>query len=44
MRNITSHTYDHGKAEIVWQQTKVFIHDAKALLQQLEARNAAPTA
>jgi nucleotidyltransferase substrate binding protein (TIGR01987 family) len=44
VRNITSHTYDHEKAERVWQQTKVFIHDARKLLQRLEARNATPPA
>lgn len=44
MRNITSHTYDHEKAEHVWQQTKIFIHDAKDLLQALESRNATPHA
>ena len=39
MRNITSHTYDHEKARQVWQQTQVFINDARLLLQRLEARN-----
>lgn len=39
MRNITSHTYDHEKARRVWEQTLIFIKDAKALLQRLEARN-----
>lgn len=40
MRNITSHTYNHEKARQVYEGTLVFIKDARALLQQLEARNA----
>ena len=39
MRNITSHTYNHEKARQVYEGTLVFIKDARALLQQLEARN-----
>lgn len=39
MRNITAHTYDHEKAQIVYQGTLAFIEDARALLQILEARN-----
>ena len=40
MRNITAHTYDHEKAQQVYQGTLVFIQDARALLHALEARNA----
>lgn len=40
MRNITAHTYDHEKAQTVYQGTLDFIVDARALLQKLEARNA----
>lgn len=39
MRNITSHTYDHEKAEQVYQGTLEFINDARALLLNLESRN-----
>ncbi len=39
MRNITAHTYDHEKARQVYQETVVFIDDARLLLQQLEAMN-----
>ena len=39
MRNITSHTYDHEKARQVYQETIVFIDDARLLLQHLEAMN-----
>ncbi len=39
MRNITSHTYDQKKAEIVYQSTLSCINDAKDLLQRLESRN-----
>lgn len=39
MRNITAHTYDHGKARQVYQETLGFIGDARALLQKLEDRN-----
>ena len=39
MRNITTHTYDHEKAQQVYQGTLLFITDARALLAQLEARN-----
>lgn len=39
MRNITAHTYDHEKARQVYQDTLIFIGDARALLQKLEARN-----
>lgn len=40
MRNITAHTYDHEKAQQVYQDTLIFIGDARALLQKLEKRNA----
>ena len=40
MRNITAHTYDHEKAQQVYQDTLIFINDARALLKALEARNA----
>ena len=40
MRNITAHTYDHEKAQQVYQDTLIFINDARALLIALEARNA----
>jgi len=39
MRNITAHTYDHEKAQQVYQGTLVFIGDAKNLLAQLAVRN-----
>lgn len=39
MRNITAHTNDHEKARQVYQETLVFIADARALLVELEARN-----
>jgi nucleotidyltransferase substrate binding protein (TIGR01987 family) len=39
MRNITAHTYDHDKAQKVYQGTLLFINDARALLASLEARN-----
>ena len=40
MRNITAHTYDHEKAQLVYQDTLIFIGDARALLHKLEVRNA----
>lgn len=39
MRNITAHTYDHEKAQQVYQNTLTFISDARDLLARLEARN-----
>jgi nucleotidyltransferase substrate binding protein (TIGR01987 family) len=39
MRNITAHTYDHEKAQQVYEGTVLFINDARALLASLEARN-----
>ncbi|MCA3157263.1 MAG: nucleotidyltransferase substrate binding protein, partial [Burkholderiales bacterium] len=35
MRNITAHTYDHEKAQQVYQDTLIFIGDARALLRKL---------
>jgi nucleotidyltransferase substrate binding protein (TIGR01987 family) len=40
MRNITAHTYNHEKAQKVYQGTLTFIGDAQALLTVLEAHNA----
>lgn len=40
MRNITSHTYNHNKAQQVYEGTLEFIKDAQVLLKKLEARNA----
>ncbi len=39
MRNITAHTYDHEKAEQVYDDTLGFLDDAILLLNHLEARN-----
>ena len=39
MRNISAHTYDHDKAQQVYQGILVFIGDAKDLLARLDARN-----
>ena len=39
MRNITSHTYDHNKAQQVYREILTFADDARFLLAQLEARN-----
>ena len=39
MRNITAHTYDHEKARQVYQDTLIFISDARSLLERLKARN-----
>lgn len=38
-RNITSHIYDERKAELVYSAIGDFVHDARALLTALEARN-----
>ena len=38
-RNATSHIYDFDKAEAVYRATVDFVHDARALLRALEARN-----
>lgn len=40
LRNTTAHAYDHEKANQVYESALVFINDARALLRQLEARNA----
>ena len=40
MRNITSHTYDHEKAQHVYHGSMVFIDDARLLLKNLENRYA----
>jgi len=39
MRYLSPHTYDEAKAQQVYQQTLIFITDARALLATLEARN-----
>jgi nucleotidyltransferase substrate binding protein (TIGR01987 family) len=39
MRNITAHTYDHEKARQVYQDTLVFVDDARLLLHKLEKLN-----
>jgi len=39
MRNITAHTYDHAKAQQVYQGTQAFLTHARQLLLQLEARH-----
>ena len=38
-RNATSHIYDEEKAELVYRATREFAHDARRLLEALEARN-----
>jgi len=38
-RNATSHIYDEEKAEQVYMATREFAHDARRLLEALEARN-----
>ncbi|RRR74641.1 MAG: hypothetical protein EI684_06550 [Candidatus Viridilinea halotolerans] len=43
MRNITAHTYDQIKAQLVYQHALSFVKDAQALLHTLEQRNAPPT-
>lgn len=37
-RGITSHTYDHAKAQEIFERIPDFLKDAKYLLQQLQAR------
>ncbi len=39
MRNITAHTYNHEKAQQVYQGTLAFIGDAQDLLARLAIRN-----
>jgi nucleotidyltransferase substrate binding protein (TIGR01987 family) len=36
MRNITAHTYDHQKAQQVYEGTQAFMLDARLLLARLE--------
>jgi nucleotidyltransferase substrate binding protein (TIGR01987 family) len=38
-RNLTSHTYDEGKAESVYETAVSFAKDAKYLLDRLQERN-----
>lgn len=38
-RNVTTHVYNFEKAELVYQFTGDFVHDAHDLLRALEARN-----
>ena len=38
-RNLTSHTYDGKKADIVYQAAESFLEDAKYLLEQLDSHN-----
>ena len=37
--NTYTHTYNHEKAQQVYQGTLIFINDARALLASLDARN-----
>lgn len=39
MRNITAHTYDQAKAQLVYQDTQALLRDASGLLTRLEARH-----
>ncbi len=39
-RNLTSHSYNEAKAELVFNAIKPFLNDATYLLAQLEERNA----
>ncbi len=39
MRNTTAHTYDHNRAQAVYDGTLAFLADATALLKELESRN-----
>ena len=36
VRNTTAHTYDHQKAQQVYEGTQAFMQDARALLAKLE--------
>lgn len=38
-RNVTSHVYDFEQAELIYQITGDFVHDARALLRAFEAQN-----
>ena len=39
MRNVTSHTYDHEKAQQIYEMTSGFLKDAGLLLSKLELRD-----
>jgi nucleotidyltransferase substrate binding protein (TIGR01987 family) len=39
MRNITSHTYDHEKAQQIYEMTSEFLKDTSKLLNKLEQRD-----
>ncbi len=39
MRNITSHTYDHKKAQQIYEMKLGFLNDANTMLQKLEQRD-----
>jgi len=39
MRNITSHTYDHEKAQQVYEMTIGFLQSARELLNKMEQRD-----
>ena len=39
MRNMSSHTYDHEKAQQVYEMTSGFLSDSKQLLDKLEQRS-----
>lgn len=39
LRNETSHTYDRHKAQKVYHGIPAFLHDAKSLMRELQARN-----
>jgi nucleotidyltransferase substrate binding protein (TIGR01987 family) len=39
MRNITAHTYDHAKAQQVYEGTQAFLTHARDLLARLESRH-----
>lgn len=43
MRNITAYTYDHEKAEQVYEDTLGFLEDAQLLFNRLEQRNEPPS-
>ena len=38
-RNVTTHIHDFEKAELIYQFTGDFVHDARDLLRALEVRN-----
>ncbi len=39
MRNMTSHTYDHEKAQKIYEMPRGFLNDASNLLNKLEQRD-----